>query len=95
MNVFLIQRPTDPLYGTALILAFNLQRMNCLAGVFDHRVTGDVGPAGFLVNLSIYDVQSETGAGAFLTSLFSGPLCSAVVQRGFGTQILFGVSALR
>ena len=43
-------------HSAALILTFNLQRMNCLAGVFDYRITSDVGPPGFLVDLGIYDV---------------------------------------
>src|SRR5262249_11547597 len=51
------------LHGAALVLALDLERMDRLAGVFDHGIALDVDAPGFLVDLDIDDVQAEAGAG--------------------------------
>ena len=41
IDEFLVERPTDPLYGTALVLAFYIGRMNGTAGVLSGCIADD------------------------------------------------------
>ena len=53
INVFLIQRPTNALRGTALKLTFNVVGVDRLTCVLDNGVTDNGRPTGFWIHFHV------------------------------------------
>src|SRR6185503_10250583 len=64
VDVFLVQRPPDALYGTALHLPLDIGRMHRLAGILDGGVAQNGDPAGFAVHFDIDEVCGQAGTRA-------------------------------
>src|SRR4029078_9200346 len=64
VDVLLVQRPADALYGAALDLPFHLQRVDRLAGVFDDRIAPDVDAPRLLVAFHAADGGPAARSGA-------------------------------
>src|SRR5712675_1460021 len=86
IEVFLVERPADALYGAALELTLDLQRMDRLAGVLDDGVALDVDAAGFAVDLDVDDVEAEARAGT-RHAHFGVPRNGAVACHGLGRDL--------
>src|SRR5208283_4847975 len=61
VNVFLVQRPTDALSRAALVLAFDLKRVDRLARIRHHGIADNLGAAGLSVNLDVDNMDAEAG----------------------------------
>jgi len=62
VDVFLIQRPADPLGHPALDLALDIGGVDRAADILHGRIAQDFDVAGFLVDLDIADVRRKAGA---------------------------------
>ncbi len=64
VDVFLVERPADPLRDAALDLALDIARVDRAADVLDRGVAQDLDLARLLVDLDVADTRRKAGAGA-------------------------------
>src|SRR5258705_1494902 len=72
VDVFLVQRPADPLRNAALHLALDIARMDGAADVLHRGVADDAHDPEFGIDLDVADVGTETTFRAFGVELHAG-----------------------
>ena len=59
IDIFFVQRPTDPLRCSALELPFHIGGMDRLSGILHHSVADDLCFSGFVINLCIHNMGGK------------------------------------
>src|SRR6516162_5212297 len=86
VDVFLAQRPADPLRHAALHLPFDIGGVDRAADILDRGVTQDLDVTGLLVDLDIADMGREAGRLALRVDLHLGADRSAGARRFSGDR---------